>query len=779
MSNSSTSIERFDRRAALQLLAMARRRARKARLGSKMAAAVAALAIISTIATVVALTREAPVAVAGGTIRALLLLDVVLLLALAALIVRPLSRLWLDRKQGLAGSKLHGRLVRIFALIAVGPPILMAIFSAVIFEFGIQSWFSENIRATLQDALVVAESYVAEHRQVIQGDILAMAVDLNRQALFLQQDRSLLQAVVEDQTAKRALSEAIVFTGDGLVLARATLNLELAPERVPEVVMERLNEGDLVLVSESEDDRVRALVKLSNFIDTYLYVGRFVNSNVVGHADAARASVAGYEILEGERSSIQLQTNMVLFILAFLILLIAVWIGLSLANQLIAPIASLVEASEKVGQGNLKIRVPALRGTDELGTLSRAFNRMTKQLSQQQDQLVQANRKMDARRRFTEAVLSGVSAGVIGLDSKGRINLPNRAACEFLEAEPAKLEGKRLNLLIPELAECFRELKTGPGDSVEHQVLVTRHGQQRTLLVRIAKEMDAESGGGFVVTFDDITDQLADQRTAAWADIARRIAHEIKNPLTPIQLSAERLQRKYQDEVVTDPHVFEQCTETIIRQVGDLRRMVDEFSSFARLPEPIFKKEDLINIVRQAVFLQEVANPDIEYKLSVPQSNLLMTCDGRQIAQALTNLLKNAAESIAAARSDGGKGVTSKVNLIEVKLAKKGKKTLTLDVADSGAGLPKELIERLTEPYVTTRRKGTGLGLAIVSKVVEDHAGELLLENRTGGGARVAMLFDLEALASRIKEKLAVQTQPSASGAPARSDGKEEISRGA
>lgn len=777
MNESTTSIDRFDRRAALQLLAMARRRARNARLGAKMAAAVAALALVSSIATVVALTREAPFDVTGGTIRALLLLDVILLLALAALIVRPLTRLWTARREGLAGSKLHGRLVRIFALIAVGPPILMAIFSAVLFEFGIQSWFSDKVRSTLQDSLVVAESYVAEHRQVIRGDILAMAVDLNRQALFLQQDTTLLRAIVEDQTAKRALSEAIVFTGSGIVLARATLNLELAPERVPDVVMERLNDGDLVLVSETEDDRVRALVKLEDFINTYLYVSRFVNSNVVARADAVRASIAEYENLEGERSSIQFQTNAVFFILAFLILLIAVWIGLSLANQLVAPIASLVEASQKVGEGNLKVRVPSLKGTEELGTLGRAFNRMTKQLSLQQDQLMQVNRKLDIRRRFTEAVLSGVSAGVIGLDSKGAINLPNRAACEFLGAEPDELDGKTLSLLLPELDACFRELKDSAGDTVQHQVLVTRNGQQRMLLVRVAKDTGADSAGGFVVTFDDITEQLADQRTAAWADIARRIAHEIKNPLTPIQLSAERLQRKYKKEVTTDPEVFEQCTSTIIRQVGDLRRMVDEFSSFARMPEPIFKKEDLVDIVRQAVFLQEVGRPNIEYKLSVPKKSVHMICDGRQIAQALTNILNNAAESIAAKKLSGSDSRTKK-SRIDVRLSVRGNKTLVISVCDDGTGLPEDLFERLTEPYVTTRGKGTGLGLAIVRKVVEDHAGQLVLENRKDGGARVAISFDLPALVSRAQESGKKAPPPGQQGDPALSERVKEVGHG-
>lgn len=753
MSETRTTSDRFDRRAFLQLLAMARRRAREARLGAKLAALLVALALASGAATIIALTRkDAPFEVTTGTIRVLLLLDLVFLLALAVLIAKPLSRLWVARRQGLAGSKLHGRIVRIFSLIAVGPSILMAIFTAVFFEFGIQSWFSDTVRGTLQDSLVVAESYVKEHRQVIQGDILAMAIDLNRQAPFVQQDRRLLQALVDDQTAKRALSEAIVFTGDGIVLARSTLNLELAPERVPEVVMEQLNQGNLVLVSETEDDRVRALVALENFVDAYLYVSRFVNSTVMNHAEAARASVREYESLEGERSQIQLRANFVFLVVAILILLIAVWVGLSLATQLVAPIAKLIEAAEQVGKGNLNVRVPALPRTDELGTLSRTFNRMTKQLSGQQEDLIKANRQLDARRRFTEAVLSGVSAAVIGLDKKGTINLPNRVACEFLGAEATELEGKRLDKLLPELADCFRELETGNTETVQRQIAVSRNGSPRMLSVRIARETGDRSAGSYVVTFDDITDQLSDQRTAAWADVARRIAHEIKNPLTPIQLSAERLKRKYRGEITTDPEVFEQCTDTIIRQVADLRRMVDEFSSFARMPEPLFRTEDIVDIVRQAVFLQEVGTPNIDFHLDLPDEMLSMVCDGRLIAQALTNVIKNSVESIASRRG-GGLGAANDRGAIDITIVRHDTGKLEIAVSDNGAGLPTDIMERLTEPYVTTRAKGTGLGLAIVRKVVEDHHGHLTLQNRAAAGAKVTMQFDLAALERKLQPK--------------------------
>ncbi len=729
---------------------------RRVGLARKLEIGLFGLALISLVATFAALSiKSSPMGVTSGTVGALLVADGVLGLAMGALVARRLVKLWVAHKEGMAGSKLLGRMVGFFSLIAVAPSIIMIIFSAVYLQFGIESWFSDKVRTTLDSSLEVAEAYIKEHRRVIEADIRAMANDLNRQAIFVQQDTRLLQLLVDDQTAKRALSEAIVFDERGTVLARATLNLALAPVGVPDMVMARAQQGKLVIISSTDDDRVRAIIKLEDFFDAYLYVSRFVDARVLGHLDSVEGAIAEYQDLAGQRGDLQVQFSFFYFVAALLLLMFAVWMGLSFATRMVAPISRLVEASERVGQGDLSARVPSQTSSDEIGILSRAFNRMTRQLQNQQEALIETNNQLDERRRFSEAVLSGVSAGVIGLDLEFRVTLPNPTACEFLGGDLAAVEGKDIRELIPEFEPFFAGLQHEPEQSgLQAQIDVVRSGAARTLLVRISTETSEQRVTGYVVTFDDISDQLVDQRTAAWADVARRIAHEIKNPLTPIQLAAERLQRKYGDEITSDPGVFQQCTETIIRQVGDLRRMVDEFSSFARMPAPLFRIEDISDVARQALFMQQVGCPEISFDFESPTQAPLLVCDGRLIAQALTNLIKNAVESISARQSgEAPAGPTGEIQSAEAGYIKvsvlPGEEKLVITVEDNGAGLPAGLSQRLTEPYVTTRAKGTGLGLAIVRKIMEDHGGSLVLENRDEGGVRAVLCFDHKELLKR------------------------------
>ena len=650
------------------------------------------------------------------------------------------------------GGQLQGKIITFSGLMAVIPVVVLAIFSGLIFERGMVSWFSDRVRSTLNNSLQVAEGYITEHRRTIQGDLLAMANDINRKGGVIMQDPRLLQILVEDQMTKRALSEAFVFDGDGNVIAMARFNIGAPAEGFEKSWLDRANEGEVVIVSSTSDDRVRAIVKLNFFMDTYLFVSRFVDPTVLGHLQAARDSLAEYERLEAERSGIQFNYEATFFIIALLLLMGAVWIGFLLSGQLTDPIRKLAGAAEKVGKGDFKTRLPANASSDEIGVLSRAFNKMTRQLETQQKDLKKTNRQLDERRRFSEAVLAGVSAGVIGLDKRCNITLPNRSACDFLGMTREQLEGKRMLNVIPELKPLLTRVLGNSEETAQGQVSITRGGKGRTLLVRIA----AESGkAGYVITFDDITDQLADQRTAAWADVARRIAHEIKNPLTPIQLAAERLKRKYGNQLVKDKEVFDQCTDTIIRQVGDLRRMVDEFSSFARLPKPIFREENLTSIIRQAVFLQEVSAPAINFKFKSPAKPPRLYCDSRQIAQAMTNLLKNAVESIL----DQPRNKAKQAGEVQIEL-KTGRDTLQVIVTDTGPGLPEGMIERLLEPYVTTRSKGTGLGLAIVRKIMEDHYGSIRLENRKDKkGARITLNFDLKALSKKAKN-LSEEQQP-------------------
>jgi len=687
------------------------------------------------------------------TVLLLLNLDLVLLLLLGAVVARRIVQLWAERRRGSAGSKLHVRLVVLFSALAAAPAVVMAIFSALFFHLGVQAWFSERVRAALGSSLVVAESYLEEHRNTIRTDILAMAADLNAEGPMLRASARRLSQIVNAQARLRSLSEVVLFNDHGQVLARSGLTLSLAFEVLPAWVLQKAREGELVLLVPDDDedvvgvlgDRVRALVRLDHFDDIYLLIGRLVDPRVVAHVDNTREAVAAYESLEGRRSGLQITFAMIFVLVALLLLMAAVWTGLVLATRLVRPIAALSAAAEKVRSGDLAVRVDEkLSRDDELGTLSRAFNRMTSQLEAQRRELIAASRQIDDRRRFTEAVLSGVSAGVIGLDPEGRINLPNRSAAVLLSADLDRMIGRDFREVVPEMAGLLDAALAAPDRLAQDEVVLHRGGRRRTLLVRITGERVAAGTIGFVVTFDDITELEAAQRKAAWADVARRIAHEIKNPLTPIQLSAERLKRKYLSEITSDPETFRICTETIVRQVGDIGRMVDEFSSFARMPAPVMRMEDLVEIVRQTVFLLRNAHQDITFETELPEEPVRLLLDQRQIGQALTNLLQNAVDAIHGREGADKAELPRGRILVQLRVADGH---ATIAVEDNGKGLPAENRHRLTEPYVTTRAKGTGLGLAIVKKIMEDHGGELTLGDGPGGGAIVSLVFPASAAA--------------------------------
>lgn len=664
--------------------------------------------------------------------------DLVLLLVLAVVVARRVVAVWIARRKGSAGSRLHTRLVLMFGLVAATPAIIMAVFSALFFDLGIQEWFDKQVRTAVNESLAVAEAYLREHQQNIRADALAMANDINREGPSVLGNPKRFGQIMNTQAALRSLSEAVVFDGSGHVVAQAGFSFALEFEPLPNWALESARNHEVAIVTSENDDRVRALVKLDSFEDAYLYVGRLVDPKVVGHVQSTQRVVSTYQKLEGRRSGLQAAFVMIFSMVALLLLLAAVLVGLMLATQLARPISRLVEAAEKVRSGDLTARVEEGPQDDELGTLSRAFNRMTGQLEEQRTELVEANRQLDMRWRFTEAVLSGVSAGVIGLDQSGRINLPNRSASQLLGIAFDRMIGTELSDVVPEMAALVRKARRRTERIVESQISVLAGGRPRTLLVRIATEKADGEIKGFVVTFDDVTELLSAQRKAAWADVARRIAHEIKNPLTPIQLSAERLKRKYLREIKSDPETFTICTDTIVRQVGDIGRMVDEFSSFARMPAPVMAEEDLADLCRRAVFLQRTAHPKVNFACEVPERPVLVSCDGRQIGQALTNLLQNAAEALEGMER-GGRGKS--LGNVALRIVHEGDRTV-VEIEDDGPGFPKHLRERLTEPYVTTRSKGTGLGLAIVKKIMEDHGGDLILADREGGGARVRLVFN-------------------------------------
>jgi two-component system, NtrC family, nitrogen regulation sensor histidine kinase NtrY len=701
-------------------------------LGRKLALTLGVFALLSGFATIASLRGLWPSA--PHLDQLFLLLNFVLLLPLIAILAWRLVQLWTERRRGLAGSRLHTRLVVLFSIVAVIPTVIVAIFSYVLFSFGVQARFSERVHTAVTGSLAVAEAYLHEHQQTIRADVVGMANDLNRDSNLLSLNPERFNEVVRAQAALRSLSEAIVFDGQGHMLARTGFSFALELQPPPDWALASARSGDVAVMTNDNDDRVRALVRLDRYGDVFLYAGRFIDPTVINHMKQTQSAVEQYEQLEGQRSDYQVAFSVVFFAVGLLLLTGAVWVGLALATRMAKPISSLVAAAERVRSGDLSARVPAGDSDEEFSSLSRAFNRMTHQLQSQQSELIEANRQLDQRRRFTETVLSGVSAGVIGLDQQGRINLPNRSASLLLGTDLDQHIGKDLAEIVPEMAGLIDEADRRPDRLAQAQLQLVRAGRAHTLLVRLAAERLEGEAKGYVVTFDDITDLQAAQRKAAWADVARRIAHEIKNPLTPIQLAAERLKRKYLKDITNDRDTFAACTDTIIRHVGDIGRMVDEFSSFARMPAPVLRDEDLNEIVRQATFLQRAATPEIRIETDLPGAPLRLNCDSRQVAQALINLLKNAAESILSREGDVTPG------LMVVRLGREGD-DIVLSVEDNGRGLPSEGRERLIEPYVTTHTKGTGLGLAIVKKIMEDHHGELVLDDREGGGARVKLVF--------------------------------------
>jgi len=705
--------------------------------------------------TYMTLTGLSPFAPSKGVVTALLLANFVIVLVLAGLIAWRVILLIMARRSGIAGAKLHARLVTMFSFIAVLPAVTVAVFASVTLDRGLDTWFSERTRAIIDNALQVAEAYLAEHHQVLRQDVLAMANDLNRAAPYLISNQARTQQLLATQAALRSLPAAYLINRQGSVVARATAAVAPSLGIPTPDQFEKADEGLIVLYTESKGDEIRALLRLPAYTDTYLYVARFVDSRVLEHMARTQATVQEYESLEGVLSSVQVTFALIYVTVALVMLLAAIWLGFWAANRIVAPIGRLVGATERVSAGDLSTRVAVGTNDDEIETLSLAFNQMTSQIENQQNELVRTNHQLDERRRFTEAVLAGVSAGVVGFDADMKVNHANRTAEWFLNIKESSLTGKKISDVVPELANVVNMAIQKPNSSAQEQIVLEREGRELTLNVRVTGERTGADLHGYVLTFDDITELVLAQRNAAWSDVARRIAHEIKNPLTPIQLSAERLMRKYGAEITNDPEVFKQCTETIIRQVGDIGRMVDEFSSFARMPEAVMKEADLVEIVRQAIFLQRVAHPDIEYVLLLPGVDMIFDGDARLISQALTNIMKNAAEAI-----EGQGEASADKNRIETKVVVEGDQ-IAITVTDNGCGLPKADRLRLTEPYMTTREKGTGLGLAIVQKIMEDHGGSLELidapaDEGWGQGARVVLSFQRRKKAVNEDKKVAV-----------------------
>jgi len=700
-------------------------------LGKVATIVVVALALAVGIATFVMLARGTPYGEAPGAGVALVLVNLSVLLLLGAVLAGRITRVWAERRRGSAGSRLHVRLVVLYSGVAVAPSIVVAGFAVAFFHFGIQAWFNDPVRTAITESLQVSRGYLEEHRDNIRTVALEMANDLTRAGAVLAGDPNTFAEVLASQTTLRGLTEAVIYDpASGQVLASAGLLGGLGVEPPPTWANVQARTGDVVVLNSADGTRVRAVVQLDLVPPLLLMVGRPVDPEILNYMRRTEQAVNEYQRLDASRSWLQIAFAWIFALVALLVLSAAVLIGLLMANQIARPIGRLIHAAERVRSGDLTVRVPESATEDEIAGLSRAFNRMTGQLAAQRGELMDAYRQIDERRRFTETVLAGVSAGVIGLDSQGRIELPNRAADELLGIDLMAATGRQLAEVAPEFAALIGEALADPRRPHMAEVQIGPAARRYTLLARIGAELSGERAAGFVVTFDDLTELQAAQRKAAWADVARRIAHEIKNPLTPIQLAAERLKRRFGREITSDPDTFTQCAETIVRHVGDIGRMVDEFSAFARMPQPVIKSEDVGRIAREALVLQQAARPQINWRSDIPERGPIAACDRRMLRQALTNLLQNAADAVAMRETAGTIQLAVRVAAGEVHIT----------VTDDGVGLPQEDRARLVEPYVTHKPKGTGLGLAIVKKIMEDHGGRLSLDDRADGPGAVATL---------------------------------------
>ena len=706
-------------------------RAGKILVGKTVTIVLAAIALAVGLATFIILARGSPLGLQPGVGTTLVLANISVLLLLGAILAGRLTRVWVERRRGSAGSQLHVRLVLLFSGVAVAPTILVACFAVAFFHFGIQAWFNDPVRTSLAESLQVARGYLEEHRNNIRSDALEMANDLGRAGQFIAADPSVFVNVLESQTALRGLTEAVIYEPNtGQIFAAAGLFVGFGVDQPPPDVSDQALRGDVAVINAGDGTRVRAVARLNSTPTLLLMIGRPVDPQILGYMSRTEQAVSEYQRLDESRSWLQIAFAWIFAVVALLVLLAAALIGLVMANQIARPIGTLINAAERVRGGDLGVRVTEARTGDELAGLSRAFNRMTGQLAAQRSELMEAYGQIDGRRRFTETVLAGVSAGVIGLDARGRIELPNRTAAELLEVDLLAAIGRDLAEVVPEFAGLIHEAQSGPERARTAEAQIGPPSRRRTLLVRIGAEMTAARTDGFVVTFDDITELQSAQRKAAWADVARRIAHEIKNPLTPIQLAAERLKRRFAKEITSDPETFAMCADTIIRHVGDIGRMVDEFSAFARMPQPVIKPEDVGQIARETLILQKTALPGIAWVSDIPPRGPVAPCDRRMMRQAITNLLRNAADAVA--MRDGA-------GMIAVSVGESNG-LVSVRVLDDGIGLPREDRARLTEPYVTHKPKGTGLGLAIVKKIMEDHAGRVTLDDRPDGPGTVAAL---------------------------------------
>ncbi|WP_425374090.1 ATP-binding protein [Microvirga calopogonii] len=693
------------------------------------------MALASALLTFLILAGATPIPPTNSIVQWVFILNGILIVLLLGIVAWQSQKIIRARREGAAAAGLHVRIVGLFTLVAGVPAILIAGAASVSFERGLDSRLTSTIKDLMTNTVAIAYSYREMQCRTLARETLLMASDLSRALNLYDADQKFFREFMSSRARSLGLPVAMVVEPNGSILERIVGKaLPDLPEPT-QADLEDVNTEEPICLLPGNGNILRSVLKLSDSKGRILYVAREVDRQAMEFPAVAENGVAFYAALDQKKAGLQFAFASMFILIALIVLLSAVWFGLNFANRLVAPIRRLIHATDQVATGNFYVQVPVKRGEGDLGHLGETFNKMTSELRRQHDGLTAASDLMDRRRRFTEAVLAGVSAGVIGVNARGQITIVNPSTEALLGSSHKELLGQPITMVLPEVTPLVEEMSQGRQRLMQQQIHISRKGKERTINVRVTSEQARGGQRDLVITLDDITDLVLAQRTSAWADVARRIAHEIKNPLTPIQLSAERIRRKYGKVITTDREVFDQCTDTIVRQVDDIKRMVDEFSSFARMPKPTIGDEDLAETIRQVIFMMKIAHPEIQFVDQVPPGSLIAPFDRRLVSQAVTNIVKNATEAIAAV-PENERGQAQ----ISVLLDDTHPDYLILAVTDNGKGFPVEGRQRLLEPYMTTREGGTGLGLPIVAKILEDHGGGMeLADNPAGRGGQVRM----------------------------------------
>jgi two-component system nitrogen regulation sensor histidine kinase NtrY len=700
--------------------------------------ALVVLALAAAAFTFITLMGLTPIVPTPDVVFSAMIVNGALVAALLLVVIWELVSLFVASRRGRAAARLHIRIVGLFSLVAAAPAVLLALAASFSLDRGLDNWFSTRTRAIVDNSLSIAQAYAEQQALLLRADILAVKQQLEQAPALISEDRTRFETFLGSLAEARNLPGLFIVDGQTqLVVERPGTRRSEYPPPIQEAVDQaKVTPDQIILISPGPTSNIiGAVTGIRGYTGRFLYGARPLDPKVNRYLAMTNDSVVEYRMLEATRFGMQVAFGILFLGITVVVILSAIWLGIGLANRLVNPIRRLIDAAKEVSLGNLNVSVQPRSSDGDVGALGTTFNTMTAQLRGQRQQLIAASELNDARRRFIEAVLSGVSAGVIGIDQDGRITIANRTAIHML-GNDGEILGANVLEVVPELARVFSAAFHDNRPEHRDQITLMRGGRERTLNIRVTTERTAGQSHGYVVTLDDITDLVTAQRSSAWADIARRIAHEIKNPLTPIQLSAERLRRKFGKSITEDREVFDQCTDTIIRQVGDIGRMVDEFSSFARMPKPTFQPGNLSDAIREALFLISVSQPDIQFDRDLPRGALVVNFDSRLIGQAFANVIKNATEAIHALPPEAGEKGRVLVS------ARQEGGSIVVDVIDNGVGLPRENRHRLLEPYVTTREKGTGLGLAIVTKIIEEHGGrvELLDAPAVAAGGRGAMI---------------------------------------